>query len=54
MPTTRETMLERFANPRIAHRLEQIATGAEQKLAQRLLPPARELLAAGREPRIER
>ena len=45
-----ETMLERFRNPRIEHRLEQIATGAEHKIAQRLLPAAEELRAAGREP----
>jgi fructuronate reductase len=43
-------MLERFANPRIAHRLEQIATGAEHKLPQRFGAPAAELRAAGREP----
>ena len=47
-----ETMLERFANPRIEHRLEQIATGAEHKVAQRLLPAAEELRAAGREPEL--
>ncbi len=47
-----ETMLERFANPRIEHRLEQIATGAEHKVQQRLLPAARELRAAGREPEL--
>ena len=45
-----ETMLERFRNPRIEHRLEQIATGAEHKIAQRLIPAADELRAAGREP----
>jgi len=43
-------LFERWANPRIAHRLAQIATGAEQKLALRLVPPARELLAAGKDP----
>ena len=43
-------MLERFRNPRIEHRLEQIATGAEHKVAQRLVPAADELRAAGREP----
>jgi fructuronate reductase len=43
-------MLERFANPRIGHRLEQIATGAADKIPLRLLAPARELRAAGREP----
>jgi fructuronate reductase len=47
-----ETMLERMRNPRIEHRLEQIATGAEHKIAQRLIPAAEELEAAGREPRL--
>jgi fructuronate reductase len=47
-----ETMLERFANPRIEHRLEQIATGAEHKVRQRLMPAADELRAAGREPKL--
>ena len=47
-----ETMFERFANPRIEHRLEQIATGAEHKVAQRLLPAADELRAAGRSPQL--
>jgi fructuronate reductase len=45
-----ETMLERFRNPRIEHRLEKIATGAEHKVAQRLIPAAEELRARGREP----
>jgi fructuronate reductase len=43
-------MVERFANPRIRHRLRQIATGAEDKIPLRLVAPARELRAAGREP----
>jgi fructuronate reductase len=47
-----ERMLERFRNPRIEHRLEQIAAGAEHKIAQRLLPAARELRAAGRQPEL--
>ena len=47
-----ETMLERFANPRIEHRLEQIASGARHKVEQRLVPAARELRAAGREPEL--
>ena len=42
--------LERFANPRMHHRLSQIATGAAHKLPQRFGPPAEELRAAGREP----
>jgi fructuronate reductase len=45
-----DTMLERFRNPRIEHRLEKIAEGAEHKIAQRLIPAADELRAAGREP----
>lgn len=45
-----ETMLERFRNPRIEHRLDQIAAGAEHKLAQRLVPAAEDLRASGREP----
>jgi fructuronate reductase len=47
-----ERMLERFRNPRIDHRLEKIASGAEHKIAQRLLPAADELRAAGREPEL--
>jgi fructuronate reductase len=43
-------LFERFANPRIKHRLAQIATGAEHKIPQRLGPPAAELRAAGHEP----
>jgi fructuronate reductase len=43
-------MFERFANPRIQHRLAQIAMGAEDKIPLRLVAPARELRAAGREP----
>ncbi|GAA0943650.1 mannitol dehydrogenase family protein [Nonomuraea longicatena] len=45
------SLLERFANPRLRHRTAQIAADGSQKLPQRLLDPARELLAAGREPR---
>ncbi|HEY6692016.1 MAG TPA: hypothetical protein VI006_04150 [Solirubrobacteraceae bacterium] len=45
-----EALFERFANPRIEHRLAQIATGAEHKIPQRLGPAAAELRAAGREP----
>ena len=47
-----ERMLERFRNPRIAHPLRQIANQAEHKIAQRLIPPAEELRAAGREPAL--
>ena len=44
--------LERFANPRLGHRLAQIAAGAEHKIPQRFGPPADELRAAGREPAL--
>jgi fructuronate reductase len=47
-----DTMLERMRNPRIEHRLEQIAAGAEHKVAQRLVPAADELRAAGKEPEL--
>ena len=47
----RASLFERWTNPRIAHTLAQIATGAEEKLALRFVPPAEELLAEGREPR---
>ncbi|MET0132688.1 MAG: mannitol dehydrogenase family protein [Kibdelosporangium sp.] len=42
----------RLANPRITHRLEQIAADGLRKLPQRLLDPAAELLEAGTEPRM--
>ena len=45
------TLDERFANPRMRHQLAQIATDGSQKLPARLLPVARERLAAGGEPR---
>ncbi|WP_051773043.1 mannitol dehydrogenase family protein [Saccharothrix sp. NRRL B-16314] len=47
-----EALLTRLANPRIAHRLDQIATDAQRKLPQRLLDPAVDLLVAGVEPRL--
>jgi fructuronate reductase len=46
----RADLLTRWSNPRIAHRLEQIATDGAGKLPPRLLAPARELLAGGQEP----
>ena len=42
--------MTRFANPRMEHRLEQIAADGAIKLPLRLLAPARELLAEVREP----
>jgi fructuronate reductase len=44
-------LFERWANARIGHRLEQIATDGSQKLAARLNPVAAERLAAGARPR---
>jgi fructuronate reductase len=46
-----ETMLARFANPRLGHPLQQIATDGSEKLAARMFPAARERLRAGAEPR---
>jgi fructuronate reductase len=45
-------LLTRLGNPRITHRLAQIAADGPRKLPQRLLEPAAELLAVGREPRM--
>ena len=42
-------LLERFANPTIAHRNEQIAMDTSQKLPQRILAAAAETLEAGRD-----
>ena len=42
------SLLERFANPRMAHRTWQIAMDGSQKLPQRLLGTVRDNLAAGR------
>lgn len=46
----RAALLERYANPRIRHRLAQIAADGSQKLAVRLLPTLRAERAAGRLP----
>ncbi|MEU4768449.1 mannitol dehydrogenase family protein [Actinosynnema sp. NPDC023794] len=47
-----EALLTRLANPRITHRLDQIAGDALRKLPQRLLDPAVDLLVMGIEPRL--
>lgn len=47
-----EALLARLANPRITHRLDQIAGDALRKVPQRLLDPAVDLLASGVEPRL--
>jgi fructuronate reductase len=44
-------VLARFANPALKHRTAQIAADGSQKLPQRLLAPARVLLASGRVPK---
>jgi fructuronate reductase len=46
----RDALLERFAHPRIAHSLEQIAADGSQKLPVRLLPVLRRERASGRVP----
>ena len=48
--TYREALLERFANPRMQHRLAQIAADGSQKLPVRILPVLRQERAAGRMP----
>jgi fructuronate reductase len=48
IPAYREQLRERFANPRIVHRLTQIAEDAPTKVRLRLLPVLRAELAAGR------
>jgi len=49
LPFYRKQLLERFANPTIAHRTEQIALDTSQKLPQRILSATSETLAAGRD-----
>jgi fructuronate reductase len=51
LPAYRAALEERFATPRMGHRLEQIASDGSQKLPARLLGVARERLAAGAQPR---
>jgi fructuronate reductase len=46
----RAALIERFANPRLAHRLDQIAWDGSQKLSIRVLPTLRRERAAGRLP----
>jgi fructuronate reductase len=46
----RAALLKRFANPRIQHRLDQIATDGSQKLPVRVLPALRRERSAGRLP----
>ncbi len=50
LETYREQLLERFANPRIAHRLEQIAMDGSTKLRVRVGAVALNEYAAGNEP----
>jgi fructuronate reductase len=46
----RAALLDRFANPRMHHRLEQIAADGSQKLPIRILPTLRRERSAGRLP----
>ena len=46
-PGYRERLLQRFANPALAHRCAQIAMDGSQKIPQRLLASVRDRLAAG-------
>jgi fructuronate reductase len=48
--TYRAALIERFANPRMHHRLDQIASDGSQKLPIRVLPTLRQEHAAGRLP----
>jgi fructuronate reductase len=43
----KNTLIQRFANPALAHRCKQIAMDGSQKLPQRMLATARERLATG-------
>ncbi len=52
IPVDIGALLTRLANPRITHRLTQIATDGVRKLPQRLLDPAAELIESGVEPRM--
>jgi fructuronate reductase len=49
LPFYRKQLLDRFTNPTIAHRTEQIALDTSQKLPQRILSATSETLAAGRD-----
>lgn len=51
LPAYRDLVLERFANPLLAHRCLQVASDGSQKLPQRILATVRLRLAAGAEPR---
>lgn len=50
LDTYRSALLERFANPRLTHRLDQIALDGDQKLPVRILPVLKAERAAGRLP----
>jgi fructuronate reductase len=48
LPAYQATLLERFRNPALPHRTQQIAMDGSQKLPQRILGTVRDNLAAGR------
>lgn len=51
VPEYRNALMRRFANRALRHRLRQIAIDGSQKLPQRLVAPAAELIARGKKPR---
>ncbi|GAA4917263.1 mannitol dehydrogenase family protein [Nesterenkonia rhizosphaerae] len=48
VPAYRQALIERFSNPRIEHRLAQIAQDSDIKAQMRILPVAQREIAAGR------
>jgi fructuronate reductase len=52
LPAYRNALVERFRNPALPHRTQQIAMDGSQKLPQRLLATARDNLATGRSIRL--
>ncbi|MBP0458480.1 mannitol dehydrogenase family protein [Streptomyces montanisoli] len=47
VPAYVDTLVERFTNPAVRHRLDQVATDSSLKIPERWLTPVRELRAAG-------
>ncbi|MCG0289696.1 mannitol dehydrogenase family protein [Streptomyces sp. PSAA01] len=49
LPAYIDSLVDRFANPAMEHRIQQIAMDGSQKIPERWLAPLRELRAAGRD-----
>lgn len=49
LPAYIDSLVDRFANPAMEHRVQQIAMDGSQKIPERWLAPLRELRAAGRD-----